>query len=128
MLFRSGAGMGGIYALHRFREQGLRVLGLEGASGVGGVWFHNRYPGARVDLESVDYCFYFSPEIFNEWTWTERYASQPELLRYLNFVTDRLDLRREIRFDTRVTSAAWDEAEARWFESLPPALRVYVPA
>ena len=109
-----GAGMGGIYALHRFRQQGLNVLGLEGASGVGGVWFHNRYPGARVDLESVDYCFYFSSEIFNEWTWTERNASQPELLRYLNFVTDRLDLRRLIQFETWLTAAQWDAESAEW--------------
>ncbi len=109
-----GAGMGGIYALHRYREQGLKVLGLEGAPGVGGVWFHNRYPGARVDLESVDYCFYFSQEIFNEWTWTERNASQPELLRYLNFVTDRLDLRRLIQFETWLTAAQWDAESAEW--------------
>ncbi len=109
-----GAGMGGIYALHRFGEQGLKVLGLEGASGVGGVWFHNRYPGARVDLESVDYCFYFSAEIFNEWTWTERYAGQPELLRYLNFVTDWLDLRRLIQFETWLTAAHWDAGSKLW--------------
>ena len=109
-----GAGMGGIYALHRFREQGLRVLGLEGAAGIGGVWYHNRYPGARVDLESVDYCFYFSPEIFNEWTWSERYASQPELLRYLNFVTDRLDLRPLIQFETWLTAAGWHPQRAQW--------------
>ncbi len=109
-----GAGMGGIYALHRFREQGLKVLGLEGAPGVGGVWFHNRYPGARVDLESVDYCYYFSPEIFNEWTWSERYAGQPELLRYLNFVTDRLDLRPLIRFETWLSAAEWHPGRAEW--------------
>jgi cation diffusion facilitator CzcD-associated flavoprotein CzcO len=109
-----GAGMGGIYALHRYREQGLKVLGLEGAAGVGGVWFHNRYPGARVDLESIDYCYYFSSEIFNEWSWSERYASQPELLRYLNFVTDRLDLRRLIRFETWLTGAEWHPERAQW--------------
>ncbi len=109
-----GAGMGGIYAVHRFREQGLKVLGLEGASGVGGVWFHNRYPGARVDVDSTDYCFYFSPEIFREWTWSERYAAQPELLRYLNFVADRLALKPLFRFETWLTAAEWHPERAQW--------------
>ena len=109
-----GAGLGGIYALHRFRSQGLKVRGLESASGVGGVWFHNRYPGARVDVDSIDYCYYFSPEIYRQWTWSERFASQPELLRYLNFVTDELDIRPLILFETSATSAQWHPETSRW--------------
>ena len=109
-----GAGIGGIYALHRFREQGLKVLGVEGASGVGGVWFHNRYPGARVDVDSTDYCYYFSPEIYREWRWSERFATQPELLRYLNFVADRLEIKPLIRFETWVTDAQWLPDAVQW--------------
>jgi len=117
-----GAGLGGIYALHRFRAQGLRVLGLEGAAGVGGVWFHSRYPGARVDVDSLDYCYYFSPEIFREWTWSERYATQPELLKYLNHVADRFDLRPDIQLETRVTAAHFDEAANRFMADKMVAL------
>jgi cation diffusion facilitator CzcD-associated flavoprotein CzcO len=102
-----GAGIGGIYAVHRFIQQGLTVLGLESAAGVGGVWFHNRYPGARVDVESYDYCYYFSPEIYREWEWTEKFASQPEILAYLNFVADKLDVRRHFRFNTALAGAQW---------------------
>jgi cation diffusion facilitator CzcD-associated flavoprotein CzcO len=109
-----GAGIGGIYALHRFRSQGLKVLGLESADGVGGVWYHNRYPGARVDIDSTDYCYYFSPEIYREWRWSERFATQPELLRYLNFVADRLDIKPLIKFGSSVTAAQWVSETARW--------------
>jgi len=105
-----GAGLGGIYAVHRFTQQGLSTLCLERAAGVGGVWRHNAYPGARVDIDSIDYCYHFSPEIYREWTWKERNASQPELLNYLNFVTDRLDLRRHMRFNSPLTDAVWDPA------------------
>ena len=100
-----GAGMGGIYALHKFRDQGLDVVGLEGGSGVGGVWFHNRYPGARVDIESLHYTYYFSQEIYREWEWKERFAPQPELLRYLNFCADKLDIRPLIHFETWMAGA-----------------------
>jgi cation diffusion facilitator CzcD-associated flavoprotein CzcO len=110
----AGAGIGGIYALHRFREQGLKVLGLEGAAGVGGVWFHNRYPGARVDIDSADYCYHFSAEIYNEWKWSERYATQSELLRYLNFVADRLDIKPLVQFETWLTAANWHPDRAQW--------------
>jgi cation diffusion facilitator CzcD-associated flavoprotein CzcO len=103
-----GAGMGGLYGVHRFRGQGLSVLCLEAASGVGGVWLHNAYPGARVDVESVSYCYFFDPELYQEWNWSERYAAQPEILAYLNHVADKYDLRRSIKFDTRVVSAQWD--------------------
>jgi cation diffusion facilitator CzcD-associated flavoprotein CzcO len=109
-----GAGLGGLYALHAFGQLGLSVLGLEKASGVGGVWFHNRYPGARVDVESVDYCYYFSPELYQDWQWTERYAAQPELLAYLNHVADRFALREKILFDTALASAQWLPEASRY--------------
>jgi len=109
-----GAGIGGLYAIYRLRQQGLSVLGLESAGGVGGVWFHNRYPGARVDVESFDYCYYFSSELFKEWRWTERYAPQPELLRYFNYVADRFDIRRHILFETPLKGARWDPEAGRY--------------
>ncbi|MFS2098772.1 flavin-containing monooxygenase [Variovorax sp. Varisp85] len=109
-----GAGFGGMYATYRFREMGFRVQGFEAGGDVGGVWYWNRYPGARVDLPSIDYSFSFSPEIEQEWTWSEQFAAQPELLKYINFVADRLDLRRHIQFKTRVTRAVWDEARKLW--------------
>ena len=109
-----GAGFGGMYAMYRFREMGLRVQGFEAGGDVGGVWYWNRYPGARVDLPSIDYSFSFSPEIEQEWTWSEQFAAQPELLKYINFVADRLDLRRHIQFNTRVTGAVWDESRKLW--------------
>ncbi len=109
-----GAGLGGMCAVHQFREMGLRVLGIEAGGDVGGVWYWNRYPGARVDLPSIDYSFSFSPEVEQAWTWSEQFAAQPELLAYFNFVADKLDLRRSIQFNTRVTRAVWDEARALW--------------
>jgi cyclohexanone monooxygenase len=109
-----GAGFGGLYAVHRFEKQGLSVLGIEGAGGVGGVWYHNRYPGSRVDVESIDYCYYFSEELYREWKWSERYATQPELLRYLNHVADRFGIHRNFVFDNWVTGAQWRSDEARY--------------
>jgi cyclohexanone monooxygenase len=109
-----GAGFAGLYAYHRLRQLGLTLQGYEAAADVGGTWWWNRYPGARCDVESMDYCYSFSPEVEQEWTWTERYATQPEILRYVNHVADRFDLRRDIRFETRVTAATWDEAAQRW--------------
>ncbi|QHG82262.1 flavin-containing monooxygenase [Rhodococcus rhodochrous] len=109
-----GAGIAGLYAIHRFRSQGLTVRAFEAASGVGGVWYWNRYPGARCDVESIDYSYSFSPELEQEWNWSEKYATQPEILAYLEHVADRFDLRRDIRFDTRVTSAVLDEDALRW--------------
>jgi cation diffusion facilitator CzcD-associated flavoprotein CzcO len=109
-----GAGIGGLYAIHRLRAQGLKVLGLESAASVGGVWFHNRYPGARVDVESIDYCYYFSPELYGSWHWSERYAGQPELQRYFNHVADRFDIRRHILFKTPLTAARWRPEQARY--------------
>ena len=90
----------------------MRVF--EAAPDVGGTWYFNRYPGARCDVESVDYCYSFSDELQQEWNWTEKYATQPEILRYINWVTDKLDLRRDITVNTRVTSAVLDEQTLRW--------------
>jgi cyclohexanone monooxygenase len=109
-----GAGFAGLYALHKLRSQGLSVRVVEAAPDVGGTWYFNRYPGARCDVESVDYCYSFSDELQQEWNWTEKYATQGEILRYLNWVADKLDLRRDITFDTKVTSAVLDEATLRW--------------
>jgi cyclohexanone monooxygenase len=109
-----GAGFAGLYMLHRLRGLGLSVRVLEAASGVGGTWYWNRYPGARCDVESVEYSYQFSPELQQEWEWSERYAAQPELLRYADHVADRFDLRRHIAFDTRVTAATFDDAANRW--------------
>lgn len=106
-----GGGMGGIYGVHQLREAGFSVLGLEGAPEFGGVWYHNCYPGARVDFASTDYSF-LDPEIYREWRWSERYATQPELLRYLNFVADRYDVRRHFRLNTWLTGARWNPARA----------------
>jgi cyclohexanone monooxygenase len=109
-----GAGFAGLYMLHRLRQAGFSVLVLEAGSGVGGTWYWNRYPGARCDVESMQYSYQFSDELQQEWDWTEKYATQPEILRYANHVADRYDLRRDIRFDTRVTAASFDEDAARW--------------
>jgi cyclohexanone monooxygenase len=109
-----GAGLGGLYAHHKFRSLGLKLFGFEAAPEVGGTWFWNRYPGARCDVESLDYTYSFSDELLNEWRWTERFATQPEILRYVNYVADRFDLRRDIAFDTRVTAARFDERTNRW--------------
>jgi cyclohexanone monooxygenase len=109
-----GAGFSGLYMLHRMRELGFTARLYEAGQGVGGTWFWNRYPGARCDIESVEYSYSFSEELQREWQWSERYASQPEILRYLNYVADRFDLRRDIQLETRVTSATFDETEYRW--------------
>lgn len=110
-----GAGFAGIYAIHTFRDQlGLDVLGLDAAEDVGGTWYWNRYPGARVDIESVHYSYSFDPELQQEWHWTEKFAAQPEILRYLNHCADRYDVRRSIRFGTRVVEVSWDGTVDRW--------------
>lgn len=109
-----GAGFAGLYAVHKLREQGLSAVCFEAAPEVGGTWYFNRYPGARCDVESVDYCYSFSDELQQEWNWSEKYATQAEILRYMNWVADRLDLRRDIEFDTRVRSAVLDEETLRW--------------
>jgi cyclohexanone monooxygenase len=109
-----GAGFAGLYMLHKLREMGKTVLVIEAASDVGGVWYWNRYPGARCDVESLQYSYSFSTEMEQQWEWTERYAAQPEILRYIQHVADRFDLRRDIRFDTLVKSASFDESTDRW--------------
>ncbi|TLF72577.1 flavin-containing monooxygenase [Nocardia cyriacigeorgica] len=109
-----GAGIAGLYALHKFRSQGLTVRVFEAADGVGGVWYWNRYPGARCDVESVDYSYSFDEALQQEWNWSEKYATQPEILAYLNHVADRFDLRRDIEFGARVTDAVLDESTLRW--------------
>jgi cyclohexanone monooxygenase len=109
-----GAGFAGLYALRRLRGLGLSVQVYEAGSDVGGTWYWNRYPGARCDVESLEYSYSFSQELEQEWDRTERYAPQPEILRYINHVADRFDLRRNIQFDTRVTAAAFDETVNRW--------------
>ncbi len=100
-----GAGFSGLYQLHCLRDRlGLKTRVLEAADGVGGTWYWNRYPGARCDSESHSYCYSFSPELQQDWDWTERYPEQPEIMRYLNHVADRFDLKRDIQFNTRVTA------------------------
>ncbi|WP_428541463.1 flavin-containing monooxygenase [Rhodopila sp.] len=109
-----GGGLGGLYALHRLRALGLTVRVFEAGSGVGGTWFWNRYPGARCDVESMEYSYSFSDDLQQDWVWPERYGTQPEILRYINHVADRFDLRRDIQLNSRVTSALFDPDVGRW--------------
>ena len=109
-----GAGFAGLYLLHRLRGLGFDTHVLEMADDVGGTWYWNAYPGARCDVESVDYSYTFSPELDQEWVWTERYAGQREILSYVRHVADRLDLRRDVEFGVAVTGAVWDEGDATW--------------
>src|SRR5262247_2026630 len=104
-----GAGVTGLYALYCLRACGLSVRVFEDGGGVGGTWYWNRYPGARFDSESYTYGYSFSEELLQEWAWSEHFAAQPETERYLNFVADTFDLRRDIRFDSRVASATYDD-------------------
>ena len=109
-----GAGFSGLYMLHTVRTMGLSARALERGSDVGGTWYWNRYPGARCDVESTQYCYAFSEELQRDWTWTERFAAQPEILAYARYVADRLDLRRDIEFGTSVASAAFDARTGLW--------------
>ena len=109
-----GAGVTGLYQLHCLRQAGLDARIFEAGGGVGGTWYWNRYPGARFDSESYSYIYSFSRELLDEWDWTEHYSGQPENERYLNFVADKFDLRRDIRFHARVKSAVFDEGANRW--------------
>jgi cyclohexanone monooxygenase len=109
-----GAGLSGLYLLYRLRELGLSAVVVDQASGVGGTWFWNRYPGARCDIESMTYSYSWSHELEQEWTWSERYAAQPEILTYIEHVADRFDLRRDLRLGTRVVEAAFDDAKDGW--------------
>jgi cyclohexanone monooxygenase len=119
-----GAGIAGMYAVHRLRGMGFTVRGFERGDGVGGTWYWNRYPGARCDVESLDYSFSFSSELEQEWEWTERYPTQPELLRYFNHVADRFDIRRHFTFGTAVTSATYDEDAKQWIVATDQGDRV----
>ncbi|MBX9750301.1 MAG: NAD(P)/FAD-dependent oxidoreductase [Roseococcus sp.] len=109
-----GAGFAGMYLLHRMRGLGIQAQALEAGDGVGGTWYWNRYPGARCDVESMQYSYAFSEELQQEWNWSERFAAQPEILRYANHVAERLDLRRDISFNTRATAARFEEASEVW--------------
>ncbi len=109
-----GAGFAGLYMLHKLRTLGFAVRAIDAADDVGGTWYWNRYPGARCDITTADYTFSFDPELEKAWAWSEKYAAQPEILRYAQFVAERYDLRRSIDFGTRVDQARWDEATGRW--------------
>ncbi len=109
-----GAGFSGLYMLYQLRKLGMRTRVIERAQDVGGTWYWNRYPGARCDIESLDYCYSFDPSLVREWRWRERYAAQPEILSYLQYTADKFDLRRDIRFGTGVVTATWDEGTRTW--------------
>ena len=109
-----GAGFAGLYLMHRMRGAGLSAHVYEGADGVGGTWYWNRYPGARCDVESMQYSFGWDEALQQEWQWSERFAGQPEILKYANHIADRYDLRRDITFNTRVRAATYDEAAGTW--------------
>ncbi|HWH96924.1 MAG TPA: NAD(P)/FAD-dependent oxidoreductase, partial [Pseudolysinimonas sp.] len=112
-----GAGFAGIHLVHRLRQEGFTTRAFESGGDVGGTWYWNRYPGARCDVESLHYCYFFDENLVRDWQWTERFATQPEILRYLNWVVDRLDVRSAFTFDTRVAGASYDEKSATWLVS-----------
>src|SRR3546814_18756697 len=109
-----GAGFAGLYMLHKARQLGLSARVIEAGGGVGCTWYWNRYPGARCDIESLEYSYGFDEDLQQEWEWSERYAPQPEILSYADHVADRYDLRRAIQLDTKVVSAAYDDRTGRW--------------
>ena len=109
-----GAGFSGIYLLHELRRLGFSARVLESADDVGGTWYWNRYPGARCDIPTTDYTYSWDPELEHQWTWSEKYATQPEILRYAQFVTEKHGLRPHITFETKVVSAHWDDVAKRW--------------
>ena len=109
-----GTGMAGLYMVKRLNDQGLKIQAIEAGSGVGGAWFWNRYPGCRADLPIIEYSYSFSKELQQEWDWTEVMAGQPEIESYLNYTADKFDLRKDIKFNTKVTDAVYDEAANLW--------------
>lgn len=119
-----GAGFAGMYMLHKLRELGISARVFEAGAGVGGTWYWNRYPGARCDTESIEYSYSFSDEIQQEWEWSERYPAQPEILRYANWVAEKLDLKPDIDFNTRVDRAEFDESAGRWQVETSTGLRI----
>ena len=118
-----GGGLSGMYQLYKLRQLGLRALVLEAGTGVGGTWYWNRYPGARFDSESWSYGYSFSPEILEDWDWSENFAGQPEIERYCNRVADKLELRRDIRLSSRVASAHYDDTTETWATELDDGTR-----
>jgi cation diffusion facilitator CzcD-associated flavoprotein CzcO len=116
--------MSGMYQLYRLRQVGLSVRVFEAGGGIGGTWYWNRYPGARFDSESYSYGYSFSEELLQEWNWSEHFSAQPETLRYLELVADKFDLRKDIQFNSRVTAAAYDEAETCWEIAIADGSRV----
>ena len=121
-----GAGFSGLYALRKLRQLGLRTRAIELGDGVGGTWLWNRYPGARCDIESIEYSYSFE-EIQQEWAWTDSMPGQLEIEAYLNFVADRLDLRRDIQFNTRVTALTFDESAGTWAVETDRGDRLHAP-
>ena len=109
-----GAGVGGLYAIYKLRELGLRVRAFEAADGVGGTWYWNRYPGCRCDVESLEYSYSFSPQLEQDWHWPDRYATQPQILEYIEHVAERFDLKRDVQFNTRVVRAHFDSDDELW--------------
>ena len=126
-----GAGLSGMYQLYLLRKLGLSVRVVDAAGDLGGVWYWNRYPGCRVDSESYTYGYSFSDEILQDWDWSELYAGQPENLRYLNMAADKLDVRKDMQFNSRVTRMTFDEAQSEWsleFETGPTLRATFVIA
>jgi cyclohexanone monooxygenase len=119
-----GAGFAGLYMIHRLRQSGLSARAFEAGPSVGGTWYWNCYPGARCDIDSLQYSYQFSEELQQDWNWTERYATQPEILRYIEHVAERFDLRRDITFNARVTAARFHEDSARWHIDTEPGERI----
>jgi len=119
-----GAGFGGMFMLYKLRELGFTARVYEAGSDVGGTWYWNRYPGARSDVPSLQYSYQFSEELQQEWKWTERFSSQPEILRYANHVADRFHLRQDIQFHTRIESAVYNAADETWTVSTDAGDRV----
>jgi cation diffusion facilitator CzcD-associated flavoprotein CzcO/acetyl esterase/lipase len=115
-----GAGFSGLYLLHELRRMGFTSRVLESADDVGGTWYWNRYPGARCDIPTTDYTYSWDPELEHEWTWSEKYATQPEILKYAQFVTQKHDLRKDITFETKVVAATWDDVSKRWTVTTAP--------
>ena len=109
-----GAGVSGLYELHLLRSQGLNVKAFDAASDVGGTWYWNRYPGARFDSEGYIYQYLFDEDLYKGWSWSEKFPGQPEIERWMHYVTDKLDLRRDIDFNTRIRSAHFDETTGHW--------------
>ena len=109
-----GAGGAGLYAIYRLRKQGLQVRAYEAGDGIGGTWFWSRYPGCRCDVESMEYSYAFDDDLQQEWKWPERYGTQPEILKYLEHVSDRFDVMRDVQLNTRVTAAHFDSGINLW--------------